>query len=110
MTDRSNQDDAGVPQRQASGLPSDLRLIKELAWRAGLLGLGLYLVLTDDPSRNLRLNALAYVLALIWCRYDGMLSRGRWGAAAFEAMIWYLIAIGFGRMALWLLGDPLAST
>lgn len=81
--------------------------MKELAWRTGLLGIGMFLVLTDDPLRNLRLNAIAYLVALVWCRYDGAVSRGRWGAAALEAIVWYLAAVSFARMLVLLFGDPL---
>lgn len=108
MTDRWERDRAEDPSRPASARSFDPNVIRELAWRTGLLGLGMYLVLTDDPTRNLRLNALAYVVALVWCRYDGALSRGRWGAAAFEAVIWYLAAVAFARMLVLLIGDPLA--
>jgi hypothetical protein len=68
----------------------------------------MYLVLTDDPARNLRLNALAYLVALVWCRYDGALSRGWWIAAAFEAVLWYIAAVGLARVLVLLLGDPSA--
>lgn len=33
---------------------------------------------------------------------------GRWGAAAFEAVIWYLAAVAFARLLVLLIGDPLA--
>jgi len=96
------------PQGPEPGRPTHLQLMKELAWRTGLLGIGLFLVLTDDPSRNLRMNVLAYVVALVWCRYDGALSHGRWGAAAFEAIVWYIASVGFARLLLLLLGEPMA--
>lgn len=67
----------------------------------------MFLVLTDDPSRNLRLNALAYLVALVWCRYDGAVSCGRWGAAAFEAIGLYIAAVSFARILILLFGDPL---
>lgn len=96
------------PQGPEPEGPTHLQFVKELAWRTGLLGLGMFLVLTDDPARNLRLNALTYLVALVWCRYDGALARGRWGAASLEAIVWYLAAVGFARLLVFLIGDPLA--
>jgi len=108
VTERRDRGSTGeVPAGTSLRLP-DMNLIRELAWRTGLLGLGVYFALTGDPARNLRMNALAYVVALVWCRYDGALSRGRWGAAAFEAVLWYIAAVGFARVLVLLLGDPSA--
>lgn len=98
MTDKSNHGRAEEsPTTSAVRLP-DLNLIRELAWRTGLLGFGLFLVLTDEPQRDLRLNALTYFIAVVWCRYDGFLSGRRWGGALLEAILWYIAAAGFARM------------
>jgi hypothetical protein len=56
VPDQWDQGRAGEPPRPASVRLPDPNMIRELAWRTGLLGLGMYLVLTDDPPRNLRLR------------------------------------------------------
>ncbi|MCB4825340.1 hypothetical protein [Roseicella aerolata] len=49
-------------------------------------------------------------MTLVWCRYDGAFSRGRWSAVTFEAVIWYIAAVGFERMLVVPLGDPSVPT
>jgi len=109
MTKPWNWGSPDRPEGPEPERPTPLELTRRLAWRTGLLGAGMFLALTDDPSRNLRMNAVAYLVALVWCRCDGAFSAGRWGAAAFEAVIWYLAAVGFARLLVLAFGSPSAS-
>lgn len=69
-----------------------------MLWRGPLLGTTLLLVLSDDRYRNLRLNLAAYIVAMVWCYYDGMFSRRRWGIAWFEGVLLYVVAVCFANL------------
>ena len=87
--------------------PVWLRFVRELMWRNGLVGLSLYLLLTDNQWRNLRLNAVAYTVVVVWCYYDGALARGRWRSSLLEGFGWYFIAIQTTTLLTLVFGSPL---
>lgn len=67
-------------------------------WRGGLLGAGLFLSLTDDRHQNLRHNLIAYIVALVWSYYDGVIIRRRWSIAWFEGFLLYLLAVAVANL------------
>ena len=102
--------DSGIeePTRHQDGfrMESILRLVAEVALKCGLLGLGLYLLLTANEAQNLRLNGVVYVVSAIWCYYDGALARRRVAVAAIEGALWYLTAIQFCKLLIAVFGAP----
>lgn len=82
--------------------PDAMRAAGTVIWRSVLLGVTLYLALTEDRGTNLRLNLIFYVIALVWSYYDGVVSKRRWHVAWAEAIFVYLAAVQFGRL-LWIM-------
>lgn len=78
-----------------------------ILWRGALLGTALFLSLTGDPDQNLRHNFISYIVALVWCYYDGTFARGRWSIAWFEGLLLHLIGVAVGNLLALLLGNPL---
>lgn len=76
-------------------------------WRGILLGTALFLSLTDDPDQNLRHNFISYIVALVWCYYDGIFARDRWSAAWLEGLFLHLIGVAVGNLLTLIVGNPL---
>lgn len=92
--------------RQA-GLTREAWLIGvSVLWRGALLGTVLFLSLTDDPDRNLKHNLISYIVAMVWCYYDGAFSRRRWLLAWFEGVLLHLAGVGFGNLLALVFGNP----
>jgi hypothetical protein len=92
-------------QRATSGTTWPLYV--GVIWRGSLLGTVLFLVLTDDPVRNLRYNLISYIVALVWCYYDGVRARGRWSVAWYEGLWLHLIGIVVAKGLILIFGSPL---
>lgn len=75
--------------------------------RAVLLGTFLYLILTDDPDLNLKLNILPYIIAVVWSYFDGVFAKRQWKISFLEAVFIYIGAVQFGRMLSFTFGNPL---
>jgi hypothetical protein len=69
-----------------------------LLWRGALLGATLLLSLTDDRYVNLRHNLIAYIVALVWSYYDGVLAHRRLSMAWFEGLLLYLAAVAIANL------------
>ena len=82
---------------------------RDLILRAILLGGLLYLALVDDPIANLKLNLLTFIFAVLWCYFDGVLSRRVLPIACLEGLLLYLAAIQVGRLIMLLFGEPFPS-
>lgn len=80
-----------------------------ILWRGVLLGTALFLIIGDDPSRNLRYNAVAYIIAVIWSYYDGLIARRRWPISGIEGLLLYGTIVGFGNLLVLLFGSPIIT-
>ncbi len=83
--------------------------VRVLFWRGFLLGTALYLLLTSDPVRNLRYNAIAFIAAYIWTYYDGLMVKRRWSLAWTEALFLHLLTVQFGNILILIFGSPLPT-
>ena len=80
---------------------------KTLLLRGMVIGVSLFLVLTDDRQLNLLLNLASLSVAWIWTYYHGLLSRRSVPLAFIEGLFLHLIAVGVGNVLMLLLGSPL---
>lgn len=79
--------------------------------RSGIVGTGLWLMLTTDPDRNLRHCGLAYLALVVWCYYDPFTYGRRWSTAAVLGFTVYLVSVQFARLLAAAFGAPvLAAT
>lgn len=78
--------------------PHSLRAGGTVLWRGVLLGTLLCLFIGPETSVNLKMNAASYVVALIWCYYDGVFSRRVWSLAWLEAIFLHLAGVQFGNL------------
>ena len=81
--------------------------IRVLLWRSLLLGTTLYLALADDPIRNLRYNAIAFIAAYIWSYYDSVLTARRWSISWAEALFLHLFTVQVSNLLIMIFGSPL---
>jgi len=86
------------------------RIAGILLWRAVLLGTGLYLILTSEQDTNLRLNLVAYIVAVVWSYYDGLFAKGWWRLAWLEAIFLHLAGVQVGNFLALLFGNPVHSS
>lgn len=86
--------------------PQGLSAVSDLLWRAVLLGSILYLTLGSEPAANLKLNAMAYMVAVIWSYYDGVFVKRMWSIAWLEAIFLHLAAVQVGSLLALLFGNP----
>jgi hypothetical protein len=87
--------------------PESMRVACAMIFRAFLIGTILYLSLTDDRYINLQRNFTAYIVALVWCYYDGFFARYRWSAAGIEAIVLHIMAVQVGNLLAFVFGSPL---
>jgi hypothetical protein len=80
-----------------------------MMWRATLIGVVLYLSLSDDRYLNLQRNLVAYIVAFVWCYYDGVLAKHRWSIAWIEAVFLHLMVVQIGNLLTFAFGSPLQS-
>jgi hypothetical protein len=80
-----------------------------IVWRATLLGVGLFFVLTSNPVQNLVLNLATFLVAVVWSFYDGLFGRRQVGRACIEGIFLYLGAIGIANLMTILFGNPLST-
>jgi hypothetical protein len=80
-----------------------------LVWRALLIGTALYLSLSEDRYVNLQRNLIAYIVAFVWCYYDGLLVKRRWSLAWIEAILLHLLVVQVGNILSFVFGDPLRT-
>lgn len=80
-----------------------------LLGRAALLGSALYLMLGEDPYTNLKLNGVAYIVAVIWVYYDGILAKRRWSTAWLEAAFLHLAVVQVGNLLALIFGSPVIA-
>jgi hypothetical protein len=73
-------------------------VLASLLWRGALLGATLLLLITDDRYQNLRHHVVAYIVALVWCYYDGVIAYRRWSLAWFEGLLLYLVAVAIANL------------
>lgn len=89
--------------------PDGIRAAGRAIWRGVLLGITLYLALTEDRDMNLRLNLIFYIIAFVWSYYDGIVSKRRWHFAWAEAIFVYLVAVQTGRILGFTFGSPVLT-
>ena len=82
-------------------------IVGSFLWRGALLGTALFLSLTDDPGQNLRHNLISYIVALVWCYYDGAAAHRRWSVAWLEGLLLHLIGVAVGNLLTLIFGSPL---
>lgn len=97
----------GVPLPRSGVSSEPWRLYAGVVWRGVLLGCALYLALGDDPVRNLRYNLISYIIAIVWCYYDGIGASRRWSTAWYEGLLLHLIGIVVGKVLILAFGSPL---
>lgn len=81
-----------------------------LLWRALLLGISLYLILTPEQDTNFRLSILSLIIAFVWSYYDGLFSKGWWRYAWIEAVLLHLAAVQVGNLLALIFGNPAISS
>lgn len=89
--------------------PASARAAAAMMWRATLIGVVLYLSLFDDRYLNLQRNLAAYIVAFVWCYYDGVLAKHRWSIAWTEAVFLHLMVVQIGNLLTFAFGSPLQS-
>lgn len=95
---------------QGLGLtPEGMQTAGRMLWRAVLIGLVLYLSLTEDRYVNLERNVIAYIIAFVWCYYDGLFATRRWSIAWIEAIFLHLMVVQVGNLLTFAFGSPLRS-
>ena len=83
--------------------------VQILLWRSVLLGTALYLAFTENPARNLRYNAIAFIVAYIWSYYDGVLTKRKWSTSWTEGLCLHLLTVQIGNILIVAFGSPLAT-
>lgn len=89
--------------------PASARTATAIIWRAMLIGVVLYVSLSDDRYLNLQRNLVAFIVAFVWCYYDGLFARRRWSAVWIEAVLLHLIVVQTGNLLAFAFGSPLQS-
>ena len=72
--------------------PAYFRFAWELMWRILLVGTVLFVVPPTAMPPTTGQQGVALIVLLLWCYYDGLLSRGSWLSAAIEALLWFWLA------------------
>lgn len=104
----SNRETGLMSRLRQVDLSSDTwPIVAGVLWRGALLGSVLFLSLTDDSDRNLRHNFISFIVAMVWCYYDGALTRGRWSVAWIEGLALHFTGVGFASLLILLVGSPL---
>lgn len=94
----------------ATGLSRERSIVAaRVLWRGALLGIALYLLLGDDPSVNLKLNGVSFIVAMVWSYYDGAFSRRRWSIAWSEGLIMHLAGVQVANILSLIVGHPLTT-
>lgn len=86
--------------------PASARAAAAMMWRATLIGIVLYLSLSDDRYLNLQRNLIAFIVAFVWCYYDGVLTKRRWSFAWIEAVFLHLMVVQVGNLLTFAFGSP----
>ena len=72
--------------------PVSYRLAWGLMWRTLLVGTALFVLPPTAMPPTVGQQAVAFIVLIVWCYYDGLLSRGAWLVAAIEALLWFWLA------------------
>ena len=103
--------DGIVERLRTTGLsPLTIRAAGLLMWRSVLLGTALYLLLGADPNANIKLNGVAYIVALVWAYYDGVFAKRMWLLAFVEGIFLHLLGVQVGNLLAAIFGYPLLGT
>jgi hypothetical protein len=78
-----------------------VRVAHKLLWRSCAVGIALFLLPPTAMRPDLSHFAATYVVLVIWCYHDGVLSRGRWLGSLGEACGWFVISAKITWLLLW---------
>ena len=85
--------------------PVALRVAWELTWRTMLVGIVLFVMPPTAMPPTAGQQGAAFILLVVWCYHDGLLSRGEWFLATIEAVLWFWLASKWTVILLVLFGS-----
>jgi hypothetical protein len=77
----------------------------ELSWRTFLIGLALFILPPFAMAPTLEQRALALIVIVIWCYYDGAVWRRSWRMALVEGTAWFFCASKWTQALLLVFGS-----
>lgn len=85
--------------------PAVLRIAGEFSWRTFLIGLALFVLPPFAVAPTVEQQAVALIVVVVWCYYDGAFARGSWPRAVLEGGLWFFWATKWTQALLLFFGS-----